>query len=326
MRVVFAGTPEFALKMLSALMRSGHDIALVLSQPDRPAGRGLKLHPSAVKVFALEQGLSVVQPRSLRLDGKFAEDARAAQAALLAARPDVMVVASYGLLLPQWVLALPRRGCINVHASLLPRWRGAAPIQRAIEAGDATTGITIMQMDAGLDTGDILLAQSVPVLAADSAAALHERLAELGAALVVRALDELQQGVLRRVPQPNAGVTYAHKIDKAEAPIDWRGTAEAIARRIRAFDPFPGATCVLDGEVFKCWRAEVEVGGPTSGAAKPCVGEILSVGPAGVTAACGSGVLRLTELQRSGGKRLPAREFLQGQIMRPGMRFAVQGC
>jgi methionyl-tRNA formyltransferase len=218
MRIVFAGTPEFAASALAALLAAGHQVVLVLTQPDRPAGRGLKLQPSPVKALALQHGLALAQPRSLRLDGKYPDEARAAQAALQQAAADVMVVAAYGLILPQWVLDLPPRGCLNIHASLLPRWRGAAPIHRAIEAGDTLTGITLMQMDAGLDTGDMLLVAPEPIRPDDTTASLHDRLAALGARLVV---DGLAAPALVRRPQPAEGVTYAHKIAKAESTIDW---------------------------------------------------------------------------------------------------------
>ena len=323
MRVVFAGTPEFALAALRALTSAGFEIPLVLTQPDRPAGRGLKLHASVVKTYALEHSIALAQPRSLRLDGKFPADAAAAREVLLAARPDVMVVAAYGLLLPPWVLELPRLGCVNIHASLLPRWRGAAPIHRAIEAGDAQTGITIMQMDAGLDTGAMLLARSVPVLPHDSTATLHDRLAELGGQMIVTVLQALHVGELKAVPQGASGVTYAHKIDKAEAAIDWSLPAEVIERRIRAFDPFPGASSELNGEALKCWRAELAKLAGSVSAAGALPGQILSVEPAGVTVACGSSALRITELQRSGGKRLPAGEFLTGHDVKTGMRFGA---
>ncbi len=325
MRVAFAGTPEFALAALRSLANAGFDVPLVLTQPDRPAGRGLKLHASVVKTYAIEHSIALAQPRSLRMDGRFPADAAAAREALLAARPDVMVVAAYGLLLPPWVLELPRLGCVNVHASLLPRWRGAAPIHRALEAGDAQTGITIMQMDAGLDTGAILLRRPVPVLPHDSTATLHDRLAELGGQMIVTALQALAVGELEAVPQGASGVSYAHKIDKAEAAIDWGLPAEVIERRIRAFDPFPGASSELDGKALKVWRAELLSPGGRVSAAGALPGQILAVEPAGVTVACGGGALRITELQRSGGKRLPAGEFLTGHDVKPGMRFAAAG-
>jgi len=317
MRVAFAGTPEFAQVALAKLHAAGFEIVLALTQPDRPAGRGLKLHASAVKTFALEHGIPVAQPRSLRLDGRFPDQAAAGRDALLAANPDVLIVAAYGLILPQWVLDLPRLGCLNIHGSLLPRWRGAAPIQRAIEAGDTHTGITIMQMDAGLDTGDMLLTESIAIAPDDSSASLHDKLAGLGGRLIVEALELAACGGLSRRPQPLEGVTYAHKIDKVEAAIDWREPAAVIERRLRAFDPFPGATARLDGETIKCWRGSVadEPGAP---------GEILAVNELGISVACGERALRLTELQRAGGKRLPAAQFRQGKAIEPGKVFASE--
>jgi len=310
MRLAFAGTPEFASTALARLHAAGFDVALVLTQPDRPAGRGLKLSPSPVKAFAQEHGIPVAQPRSLRLDGKYPDDAAQAREALAAARIDVMVVAAYGLILPQWVLDLPSRGCLNIHASLLPRWRGAAPIHRAIEAGDSQTGITIMQMDAGLDTGDMLLVEAVAIGPDETTATLHDRLATLGGRLIVEALELAACGGLKPTPQPVEGITYAHKIDKAEAAIDWSQPATAIERRIRAFDPFPGTTAPLGGETIKLWRAHrVEASGTP--------GAVLAVTDDGITVACGEGALQLTELQRPGGKRLPARQFLQGHPLAP---------
>ena len=315
MNVAFAGTPEFAQVALASLHATGHHLSLVLTQPDRPAGRGMKLQASPVKAFAIQHGIGVAQPHSLRLDGRFPEDAASARVALEAARPDVLVVAAYGLILPQWVLDLPRLGCLNIHASLLPRWRGAAPIHRAIEAGDALTGITIMQMDAGLDTGDMLLVETLSIATDDSTASLHDKLAPLGGRLIVEALALAAGGGLVRRPQPTEGVSYAHKIDKAEAAIDWHDSAAAIERRLRAFDPFPGATAALGADSIKCWRGVV-----VPGAGVP--GEVLAADDAGVTVACGEGALRLTELQRAGGKRLPAALFLQGRSVVAGMVFA----
>ncbi len=318
-RVVFAGTPEFARAALERLHASGLSMPLVLSQPDRPAGRGMKLQPSPVKRFAVDHGIPVAQPRSLRLDGKYADEAQAARAALEAARPDLVVVAAYGLILPQWVLELPRLGCLNIHASLLPRWRGAAPIHRAIEAGDAETGITIMQMDAGLDTGDMLLVERLPIGAEDTTASLHDKLAALGARLIVEAIELAACGGLRPVPQPAEGVSYARKIEKAEAAIDWSQPAEVIARRVRAFDPFPGATTLVAGEPVKVWRCRPEA---LAGVASP--GLVLAADDAGIVVACGRGALRLTQLQRAGGKRLAAADFLRGfpvavgAVLQPG--------
>jgi methionyl-tRNA formyltransferase len=309
MRLVFAGTPDFARIALQALLAAGHEIPLVLTQPDRPAGRGLKLTPSPVKQAALDAGIGVAQPRSLRLDGKYPDEAAAARAALEKIAPDVMVVAAYGLILPQWTLDLPRLGCLNIHASLLPRWRGAAPIQRAIEAGDARTGVTIMQMDAGLDTGDMLLERVVPIGAGQNAAQLHDELAQAGGQAIVEALNLLQQGGLVARRQPEDGVTYAAKLDKAEAPLDCSLPAELLARRVRAFNPVPGATLRLPGldDPVKVWRAQALPGAPSA-----APGSVLGAGPQGVDIATGDGVLRLLELQKAGGKRQPVEVFVRG--------------
>lgn len=302
MRVGFAGTPEFAAAALAAIVDAGFTVPLVLTQPDRPAGRGLKLQPSAVKQLALHKGLALAQPRSLRLNGKYPDDAAAAQAALRSADLDVLVVAAYGLILPQWALDVPRQGCLNIHGSLLPRWRGAAPIQRAIEAGDTETGITIMRMDAGLDTGAMLLRQAVPIGVEDTAATLHDRLATLGATLIVQALRDLPR--LQSVPQPEAGANYAAKIDKSEAAIDWNRPAAEVERRLRAFDPFPGCTAEIAGQPVKVWRGRV-----VQGLGEP--GQRLPGGDGRLVVACGSGALEITELQLPGGRRGVARDFLQ---------------
>jgi methionyl-tRNA formyltransferase len=315
LRVVFAGTPEFARVALERLHAAGFEIPLVLTQPDRPAGRGMKLQASPVKQFAVEHGIAVAQPHSLRLDGKYPEEAAAARAALEAAQPDVMVVAAYGLILPQWVLDLPRLGCLNIHASLLPRWRGAAPIHRAVEAGDAETGVTIMQMDAGLDTGDMLLVERLPIAAEDSTGVLHDKLAVLGGRLIVEALELAACGGLKRTPQPTEGVNYAHKIEKQEAQVDWAQPAAVIARRIRAFNPFPGASTSWQGEAVKLWQAQVDEPVRTSGQAP---GTVLAADGNGIVVQCGQGLLRLTELQRAGGKRLAVAEFLRGQALAAG--------
>ncbi len=311
LRVAFAGTPEFAAVALQALLAAGFEVPLVLTQPDRPAGRGMKLQASPVKQVAQQHGIPVSQPLSLRLDGKHPGEAAAGREALLAARPDLLVVAAYGLILPQWVLDLPRLGCLNIHASLLPRWRGAAPIHRAIEAGDAETGITIMQMDAGLDTGDMLLIERLPIAADDTTASLHDKLAVLGGRLMVEALELAACGGFRPERQPEAGVCYAHKIEKAESDIDWTLPADAIERRLRAFDPFPGGLSHLDGEPLKIWKAQ-----RAPGAGQP--GEVLAADASGLLVACGEGALRLTELQRAGGKRLPAAAFLQSRPVAAG--------
>lgn len=316
MRVIFAGTPEFARVALAELHAAGHVIPLVLTQPDRPAGRGMKLQASSVKAFALEKGIAVAQPHSLRPGGKYPEEAAAARAAIVAAHADVMVVAAYGLILPQWVLDSFRLGCVNIHASLLPRWRGAAPIHRAIEAGDAQTGVTIMQMDAGLDTGAMLLIEKLPIDADDTTASLHDKLAMLGGRMIVEALELAACGGLHPVPQPAQGVSYAHKIEKHEAAIDWSLPATVIARRIRAFNPFPGASTTCRGETIKLWRSDIDSNLSTTGKTP---GTVLSVSEAGVAVQCGQGVLLLAEMQRAGGKRLPATEFLRGFDMPVGV-------
>jgi methionyl-tRNA formyltransferase len=277
----------------------------------------MKLQPSPVKQFAQAHGIALAQPRSLRLDGKYPDEARAAREAIEAARADVMVVAAYGLILPKWVLDAPRLGCLNIHASLLPRWRGAAPIHRAIEAGDAETGITIMQMDEGLDTGDVLLQERIPIAVGDTTATLHDKLAILGGRIIVEALELAACGGLQRTPQPAEGVTYAHKIDKAEAAIDWSQPADAIERRIRAFDPFPGATATVRGETVKAWRANAVMRG--RGSVEP--GTIVAVDGHGIGVACGQGRLEITHLQRAGGKRLGHAEFLRGFALAAGERF-----
>lgn len=347
MRLIFAGTPEFARVALADLHAAGHEIVLVLTQPDRPAGRGMKLQASAVKQFALDHGMAVAQPRSLRLDGKYPDDAQAARVAMQAARADAMVVAAYGLILPQWVLddmaptlpvargslppegalaprggpsalTLRKFGCFNIHASLLPRWRGAAPIHRAIEAGDAETGVTIMQMDAGLDTGDMLRVEALPIAASDTTATLHDKLAALGGRLMAETLQLAASGSLQPRHQPAGGVTYAHKIEKDEALIDWTQSAALIAQRIHAFNPFPGASAMLNGETLKIWMADVGPGAPPAGI--EC-GTIVALAPEGIAVAAGNSVLNLTQLQRPGGKRLPAADFLRGFELRPGMVF-----
>jgi len=318
MRVIFAGTPEFARVALAQLLVAGFEVPLVLSQPDRPAGRGMKLQASPVKQLAQDHGIAVAQPRSLRLEGKYPDDAAEARVAIEAANADAMVVAAYGLILPQWVLDAPRLGCFNIHASLLPRWRGAAPIHRAIEAGDTQTGVVIMQMDAGLDTGDMLLAERLPIGPDDTTAVLHDRLATLGGQMVVEVLELAACGGLAPVAQPAEGISYAHKIEKAEAAIDWSQSAQAIDRRIRAFDPFPGASSQLGSDVLKLWRCEIDSNKAPKDAG---FGTILSVNESGIAVACGEGVLRLTQLQRAGGKRLAVADFLRGFTLAPGMRF-----
>ncbi len=304
MKIVFAGTPEFAAVALRALVHAGHIMSLVLTQPDRPAGRGRKPRASAVKLLAQEYGLSVLQPASLKSDTVIA--------VIAAHEPEAMVVAAYGLIVPKALLDLPRLGCVNVHASLLPRWRGAAPIQRALLAGDSTTGVTIMQMDEGLDTGAILLQEAVPIGADDTAQTLHDRLAALGGRLVVQAL------AAPRAPRPqgDALATYAAKIGKDEARINWSENADVVERKVRAFNPEPGAYTTLDGTALKIWRAKVQRG--VSGLA----GEVIESGAAGIVVACGTDALQVLELQRAGGKRLPAQAFLSGYRIARASRMA----
>ena len=309
MKVVFAGTPEFAAVALAALHQAGFEIPLVLTQPDRPAGRGMQLHASAVKQFALAHGIEVLQPLSLRIDSKDPE--RAAQAAaahdrLLALDYDVMVVAAYGLILPRTTLDI--KPCINIHGSLLPRWRGAAPIHRAIEAGDTDTGVTIMEMEEGLDTGPMLLMERVAIGALETTGALHDRLARLGADMIVQALKLIQQEKLLAMPQPEEGVTYAAKISKEEARLDFGLSALELSRKIRAFNPFPGAHAEVNGVTIKIWGAEAMDAGSNA-----LPGQVLAADAQhGIVIACKTGTLRLTELQKPGGKRLPAAEFLKG--------------
>jgi len=255
MRLVFAGTPVFAQQALAALHASGHDIALVLTQPDRPAGRGMQLQASAVKQYAQQHGMPVCQPSGLRLNGKYPDEAAAAQTAIAHAKADAMVVVAYGLLLPTWALQSVPMGCLNIHASLLPRWRGAAPIQRAVEAGDAQSGVCIMQMEEGLDTGPVWWRQALSLSEDETSASLHDKLADLGAKGIVQTLAQLSH--LSAAPQPEEGITYAAKIDKQEALMDWSLPASVLARRIRAFDPFPGAHTLRHGQPLKIWSAQV---------------------------------------------------------------------
>ncbi|MBV6273296.1 methionyl-tRNA formyltransferase [Alcaligenaceae bacterium CGII-47] len=316
MRIVYAGTPEFACWGLRALLDAGHEVVGVLTQPDRPSGRGMKTQPSAVKQVALDAGIPVFQPLGLRLDGKFSADAAAARHALLDLQPALMVVAAYGLILPQWVLDLPAHGCLNIHASLLPRWRGAAPIQRAIEAGDTRTGVTIMQMDAGLDTGDMLGVREVPIGPDDTAATLHDALARVGGEAIVAVVAHLIKGELHPQPQPLAGVTYAVKLQKSEAALDFTQSAAVLERRIRAFDPFPGTTMQLPGmaSVLKVWRAQVLANEPATeavGAVHPAVGTILRADGQGIDVVTADGVLRILVVQKAGSKRQTVAQFMQ---------------
>ncbi|MES2047089.1 MAG: methionyl-tRNA formyltransferase [Pseudomonadota bacterium] len=321
MKVVFAGTPEFAAVALKALYDAGFEIVLVLTQPDRPAGRGMQMHASAVKQFALQHQIPVTQPISLRLDGKYPDEAQQAHVLLQNTPHDVMVVAAYGLILPPSVLGIPPLGCINIHGSLLPRWRGAAPIHRAIESGDGITGITIMQMEQGLDTGPMLAIESVPIAPDDNTGSLHDKLASLGGEMIVKTLRAMEHGPLAATVQPEAGVTYAAKISKEEAALDFNLSAKAIDRKIRAFNPFPGAHANLAGAIIKIWQAELV----ESMAGDYASGQVIAANAHdGILLACASGdsVLRLTELQKPGGKRLPVAEFLKGFAIQPGQIFS----
>ena len=305
MKIAFAGTPEFAAVALESILAAGFEVTLVLTQPDRPAGRGMQLQPSPVKQVALAANIPVHQPEKLRTPEQ--------QAPLAEAGVDVLVVAAYGIILPQAVLDMPRYGCLNIHGSLLPRWRGAAPIHRAIQAGDLETGITIMQMDAGLDTGPMLLKRAETIHPDDTTASLHDRLAWLGADMIVEALQALPDG-LTPTPQPAEGVTYAAKIGKAEAAVDWTRPAVEIERSVRAFNPFPGALATYQNTPIKLWRARAidATGTP---------GEVLLAEAAGVIVACGEGSLCITELQKPGAKRLSAADFLRGMPIAAGSRF-----
>ncbi|MBC3875937.1 methionyl-tRNA formyltransferase [Undibacterium flavidum] len=319
MKVIFAGTPEFAATALKAIIDAGFDVPLVLTQPDRPAGRGMQMHASAVKQLALAHQIPVAQPISLRLDGKYPEIAQEAHDLLRNTPHDIMVVAAYGLILPLSCLNIPRLGCINIHGSLLPRWRGAAPIHRAIEAGDAETGITIMQMEEGLDTGPMLLKRAIPIDSQDCTGSLHDKLAALGGEMIIEALQKLKSSSLDATVQPEQGVCYAAKISKEEAAINFNLSAEIIARKIRAFNPFPAAHASIDGTTIKFWRAEVNHGGTSATS-----GTIIEAsGQQGVLIACDNGqsVLRVLELQKPGGKRLPAQDFLQGFPLKAGQVF-----
>lgn len=320
LRIVFAGTPDFAAESLKAVLASRHQVVGVYTQPDRPAGRGRKLTPGPVKRLALEHELPVEQPLSLKDEE--------AQRRLAEFEADVMIVVAYGLLLPQAVLDIPRLGCLNVHASLLPRWRGAAPIQRAIEAGDGESGVTIMQMDAGLDTGDMLLVRTTPITATTTGGELHDRLARLGGAALVTALDALAAGELVATPQPAHGVTYAAKLSKAEAEVDFTRPACELAARVRAFNPWPVAWTRLEGEPLRLWFAEAATRRADDPAGAP--GTLLAHDADALRIACGpqgDEVLRVTQAQLPGGKPLAVRDLLNSRAerVRPGLRLGVAG-
>jgi methionyl-tRNA formyltransferase len=308
LRLVFAGTPDFAVPCLEACRASGAEVVAVYTQPDRPAGRGRKLAPSPVKQAALDAGLAVEQPESLK-------DAQA-QARLVAFAPDLLVVVAYGLILPRKVLAIPRLGCWNVHASLLPRWRGAAPIQRAILAGDTETGVDLMRMEAGLDTGPVLLEKRTPITRQDTGGSLHDRLAALGAEALAEGLRRTLSGeVLAATPQPGEGVRYAHKLEKAESRIDFSRPAVELERQVRAFDPWPGSDAEIAGECLRVWAAQAL---ELTHQAAP--GKVLHASRDGIDIACAEGVLRIGAVQRAGGRRISIADYLNGrpELRQPG--------
>ena len=307
MKIIFAGTPEFAVPALAALIAAGHQIVMVLTQPDRPAGRGMKLKASPVKVLAEQHGLHVFQPETLK--------DTAVQAQIEAVHADVMIVAAYGLIIPTVVLNMPKFGCYNIHASLLPRWRGAAPIHRSLLVGDAETGVTIMEVVPALDAGAMVSKGAVPITENDTTQTLHDALSKTGADLMVQAMAELEEnGSLPATPQDESLVTYAHKLEKSEAAIDWQKSAVELSLQVRAFNPFPVAQGILKGEVCRIWMATAKEG-------KAKVGEIVSLQD-GVTVGCGDGLLHITELQAPGGRRLSAQAFVQGHNLQMGDFFS----
>ena len=306
LRIIFAGTPDFAAPALAALIEAGHEIVLVLTQPDRPSGRGMKLKASPVKELALEHYIEVFQPATLKDS--------AAQSRIEDAKADVIIVAAYGLIIPTNVLNMPRLGCFNIHASLLPRWRGAAPIQRSLLAGDKETGVTIMEVVPALDAGAMISKGVVPITELDTAQTLHDALAKTGADLMVKAMENLSKnGTLASTPQDDSLVTYAEKLQKSEATIDWNKSADAISKQVRAFNPFPVATAMLNGEVCRIWMATKKSG-------KGLAGQVVATNET-IDVACGEGVLSIHELQLPGGKRLKAREFLTGRQLPAGTQF-----
>ncbi|MEY3410477.1 MAG: 10-formyltetrahydrofolate:L-methionyl-tRNA(fMet) N-formyltransferase [Pseudomonadota bacterium] len=306
LRIIFAGTPDFAAPALAALIEAGHEIVLVLTQPDRPSGRGMKLKASPVKELALEHDIEVFQPETLKDS--------AAQSRIEDAKADVIIVAAYGLIIPTNVLNMPRLGCYNIHASLLPRWRGAAPIQRSLLAGDKETGVTIMEVVPALDAGAMISKGVVPITELDTAQTLHDALAKTGADLMVKAMENLSKnGTLASTPQDDSLVTYAEKLQKSEAMIDWNKSADAISKQVRAFNPFPVATAMLNGEVCRIWMATKKSG-------KGLAGQVVATNET-IDVACGEGVLSIHELQLPGGKRLKAREFLTGRQLPAGTQF-----
>jgi methionyl-tRNA formyltransferase len=312
MNVIFAGTPEFAVPALSGLIEAGHEIVMVLTQPDRPAGRGMQLNASPVKKLALQHGITVLQPESLKPE--------IVQAEIEATHCDVMIVAAYGLMIPTAVLKMPKLGCYNIHGSLLPRWRGAAPIHRAILAGDTETGVTIMEVVPKLDAGAMVSKQAIPILDTDTTQTLHEAISQAGALLMVKAMETLEAtGQLVAEPQDESLVTYAHKLAKSESAIDWEQSAKSIARQVRAFNPFPVATAQFRGETCRVWMAKNE---DNHALVKQRVGEIVSISDVGIVVQCGYGLLTIVECQLPGGKRLSAQQFVQGKHVKVGELFS----
>ncbi|HEY0563197.1 MAG TPA: methionyl-tRNA formyltransferase [Methylophilus sp.] len=317
MNIIFAGTPEFAVPALAALIEAGHTIVMVLTQPDRPAGRGMQLRASPVKQLALQHQLRVFQPESLK--------PQEVQAQIAAVQADVMIVAAYGLIIPTVVLNMPKLGCYNIHASLLPRWRGAAPIHRAILAGDAETGVTIMEVVPALDAGAMVSKGVVPILVSDTTQSLHDALSHMGASLMVEAMQRLaSRGKLEATPQDESLVTYAHKLEKAESKMDWQQSAEALSRQVRAFNPFPVATAQLRGEACRIWFAIAQNDQTNSAQTKPNqakLGEVVAVGEQ-LIVACGHGLLNISELQMPGEKRQPAQQFMKRHQIKLGELFS----
>ena len=319
LRVVFAGTPEFAKTALASILDAGHQVVMVMTQPDRPAGRGMNLQASPVKELAHRHNIPVIQPSSLKVDGKYGDEAKLALQALEKVDFDVMVVAAYGLILPQAVFDIAERhgraGCLNIHASLLPRWRGAAPIHRAIEAGDQATGIAIMQMDLGLDTGPVIAMKELPIAADETTGGLHDRLAGLGGSMIVESLNEFEKAAsLSHVAQDDVGITYAHKIKKDEARLDWTLGSKQLDCKIRAFNPYPGASFDKDGLLIKAWGSQLLA----NNIQNKLPGEIISLDKLGVVVATGDGALLLTELQKPGGKKISAGQLAQSLLWAPG--------
>jgi methionyl-tRNA formyltransferase len=320
MRIIFAGTPEFATVALEQIYLSGHELVLVLTQPDRPAGRGLKLQASSVKKFALDKSLPIFQPHGLKLDGKFSDEANQAKDKISLLNADLMIVAAYGLILPRWALEATKYGCLNIHASLLPQWRGAAPIHRAVMAGNSETGICIMQMDEGLDTGDVLLSQSISIDPLETTADLHDKLSKLGGHLITQAIEQID--ALKPIPQIHSLASYAHKISKEESILDWNKSSKILQRQVLGLNPSPGSSSQLDNEMFKIWHAHALETDSTSLAKNTPNGCIVNVSNDGIDVQCQEGLLRITQLQRAGHKKMPLSELLKGKPISVGTCFS----